>query len=73
LFNPAPSRGGSATPFATIWLRIAGQAAQANCFFKLGLQRIAPDSDLQQHSAALGSGKKSVTQTWSPAESHSVA
>jgi hypothetical protein len=42
-------------------------------FFNSGLQRIAPDSDLHQHSVALGSGKKSVIQTSSPAELHPVA
>jgi len=55
-FNSAVAPGLKAVASATFGLRADRAPAQANCFFKSGLQRIAPDSDLPQHSAASADG-----------------
>jgi len=66
-FNSAVAPGLTAGTSATFGLRADHASAQVNCFCKSGLQRIAPDSDLPQHSDALGNGKKSVHAESPPA------
>jgi hypothetical protein len=55
-FNSAVALGLTAAAFATFGLRADRSPAQANCFFKSGLERIAPDSDLPQHGDASADG-----------------